>query len=306
MPSSDNSIQALEPALGGMAGAFHMIAIPLPRRLFGALGGSFLPPADRLGGLLEALGDAGRVHLAAGRQDAACRQAVPAPELDRVHADLQGQFVDALLQAGVHFGHPEAAHRTPDRVVGVDAVTVGLHVRDFVGTGAAVAGRAGDVHAVFRVGAAIPVEGVLHGQQFSILVAAHLEVGDQSLAHEGRVELLLAGQEQLDRVALRLGGDRHRQDFHAHAGLAAKSAAHQRGDHAHAALVDAQRLGDQVALCERRLRTVPQGHLARAVHFCDGDMRLERHMLDVRDAVLALDDRRALVPRPCPHRLCGS
>ena len=36
-------IQALEPALGGMAGAFHIRAIPFPRRLFGALGGSFLP-----------------------------------------------------------------------------------------------------------------------------------------------------------------------------------------------------------------------------------------------------------------------
>src|SRR5512137_1547202 len=42
-PSSESSTQALDPALGGMAGAFHIRASPLPRRLFGALGEPFFP-----------------------------------------------------------------------------------------------------------------------------------------------------------------------------------------------------------------------------------------------------------------------
>ncbi len=41
--SSVSSTQALEPAFGGMAGAFHISAIPFPRRLFGPLGGVFFP-----------------------------------------------------------------------------------------------------------------------------------------------------------------------------------------------------------------------------------------------------------------------
>ena len=38
------------------------------------------------------------------------------------------------------------------------------------------------------------------------------------------------------------------------------------------------------------------GHFPRRIHFGDGDMRFERHVLDVRDAVLAFDDRRTLPP----------
>ena len=231
-----------------MAGAFHMIATPLPRRLLGALGGALASPADGFRDSIQALRQAGRVHPAAGHQDAVGLQAVDSPELDRIDARLQRKLVNALLQARMHLRHAEASHRPADRMIRVHTVAVAPHMGHFIGTGAAVACRARDVDAVFGVGASVPVELVLHCQQVAARIAAHLEVRHKSLAHEGCKEFLLAGQAQLDRPTPGLRGDGDRERLHGDAGLAAEAAADKGGHNTDRALRHAQGFGDQISL----------------------------------------------------------
>ncbi len=159
-----------------------------------------------------------------------------------------GQVIDALLQPDVHLGHAKATHGPTDGVIGVDAVAIGLHVGHFVGSAAAVAGSACHVHTIFGIGTPVPIEYIFHGQQSAILVTTHLEVTNQPLANKRGIEFFLAGQAQLDRTALDLGSDGHRQGLHAHAGLGSKAASHVGGNDPHVALRDAQRLGDQITL----------------------------------------------------------
>ncbi len=209
---------------------------------------------------------------------------------------MAGQVVDALLQPGVHLGHAKAAHGAADGVIGVNTVAIGLYVGHLIGSAAAITGSACHVHTIFGIGTPVPIERILHGQQLAILVTAHLEVANQSLANKGGIEFLLAGQAQLDWAALDLGGDGYCQGLHTHSGLGPKAASHVGGDDPHITLRDAQRLGDQITLGKGGLRAAPQRHLADFVHLGDGHVRLNRHVLHVGDAIFALDHGRAVPP----------
>ncbi len=165
-----------------------------------------------------------------------------------------------------------------------------MHVGDEVGAGGAVAGRAGDVDAVLGVRAGVPVIGVLHRCDATFTSHAQLDLRDQPLAHEGGVELFLSAHQQLDRSPPGVERQHDACAFHAHAGLGAETAAQIGGDDTQLGVADAQALGDQVALGKGRLAGAPQRHLAVAVHLPDRDMRLQRHMLDVRYAVGVLVD----------------
>ncbi len=116
------------------------------------------------------------MHLAARNQDAARLQTVDFAEFHGFYPDLASQIINALFQPSVQFGHAKAAHRPTDRMIGVNAVAVGVHIRHFVRAAAAVAGSTSHVHAVFGVSSPVPVELVLHSQQATILVAAHFEI----------------------------------------------------------------------------------------------------------------------------------
>ena len=67
-------------------------------------------------------------------------------------------------------------------------------------------------------------------------------------------------------------------------------------DHAQLAVADVQRLGDQVALGKGRLAGGPEGDLRVDVLLRHADVRLHRHMLDVRHAIFMLVDEIRLGP----------
>jgi hypothetical protein len=77
---------------------------------------------------------------------------------------------------------------------------------------------------------------------------------------------------------------------------ASKPPAHVRGDHLHIRLGDPQGFSDQVALGKWRLRARPQRHFTVFFHLSNRYVWFDGHMLDVRYAILAFDDRRALFP----------
>ena len=160
-----------------------------------------------------------------------------------------------------------------------------MDVGDEIGAGGAVAGGAGDIDAVLGVRAGVPVVGVVHRCDATIPSHAQLDLRDQPLAHEGGVELLLAAHQQLDRSSFGVERQHDACPFHAHASLGAETASQIGRDDTQFRMADAQALGDQVALGKGRLAGAPQRHLAVAVHLPDRDMRLQRHVLDVRHAV---------------------
>ena len=176
------------------------------------------------------------MHLAPRHQDTACFQTVDPAKLNRVHIDIASQFIDALLQSGVHFGHSKPAHWTTYGMIGVHAVTIGFYIGDFIGSTAAVAAGSGDVDSIFCVCSGVPEKFVLHSQEATVRVAAHLKICHQSLAHKSGVKLLLTRQQQFHRASLYLRSDHHCQGFHADTRFAAETSTHIRCNYPHIAL----------------------------------------------------------------------
>ncbi len=96
--------------------------------------------------------------------------------------------------------------------------------------------------------------------------------------------------------ALGTQGQRDGRALHADAGLTAEAAADVGRDDPQPRVVDVQGLRDQVALGEGRLAGRPERDLPVDVLLCDADVRLERHVLDVRHPVLVLVDQVGLGP----------
>ena len=181
-------------------------------------------------------------------------------------------------------------------MVGIDADTVGAHVGNVIRPGAGVSTRAGDVDAVLGVGAAVPVHGVFHRQQVAFFVAAHLQLDHQALADEVGIELFFAGQAQLDRDAFELGRCRDRNGFHGHACFTAESAADQRGNHAEIALGKCSVLAIKARWAKGDWVDAHSVTWPFSGDLGDGHMRLNGHVLDVRNAEGVFHNGGALRP----------
>ena len=158
-----------------------------------------------------------------------------------------------------------------------------MHIGEEIRPGAVVSTGAGDVDAVFCGGAAIPIHSVVQGKQITIGVTAHLELDNQCLADKVGVEFFFTGENQFDRPAFNLGGNRDGYGFHGDASFTAEPATNKGGDYAHITLGDSQGTGDNVALSKWGLGSCPQGNSAVILKFGNSHMRLDGHMLHMRD-----------------------
>ena len=154
-----------------------------------------LLPAERLGPLADALGEAGPgVGLAApGLADAGN---VPEPQVDAADAELPGQLVHRLLERPGALGMAGRAHRPCRAGVDEDVGRLRAHVR----AGVEVPGQPVEQRrAAGRVGAAGAEAGELDGGQLTALRRADLDRHVRRRPVAGAQEGLLPRQEELDR-----------------------------------------------------------------------------------------------------------
>ncbi len=176
-------------------------------------------------------------------------------------------------------------------MVGVDAVAVAPDVVDVVGAGAGDARRLDDVDAVLGVSAAVPDILDLLGEDLAVRLAhAGLEGRIDALADIRVLELLLTGVGHLDRAPAVEHRERDDDAFEGGARLGAEAAADIRGDDPHLVERDVEGGRQRLAHREGGLATRPHGELSVRLVLRDGHMRLDGHVLDVRDIEGVLRD----------------
>ena len=257
---------------------------PLAAQLGGAARGlARLVVLDQLRRALQALLIAGHFDDLARGRDAALADAVDAAHVERGHAHFLGDHVDVLLDGKVDFAHAKAAVRAAHGMVGIHAVAVRADVLDIVRADAAPAGRLDDVDAVLGVRAAIPRQRVLGTDDLAVLAHGGLDADVQPLAHIGILELVLARVGQLDRAARTTHGQRNDDAFERGAGLAAEAAAHRLADDADLVQREVERLRQRAPHRKRRLARRPDRQLAIRHVLRGAGVRLDGHVLHVRD-----------------------
>jgi hypothetical protein len=220
------------------------------------------------------------VPVAVGVEDA---------EVDRVHPHRLGHLVHVRLDGEVDPGDAEAAHGGGGRAVGVDAVDVGVDVRDRVGAGQVPHALDDRVGRQPRVGAAVEVAGELAGDDPPVPHHAVLDVPALGAAGGADLHLLLPVPGVLDRPP----GQHRAEDgegFVDRVDLAAEAAAHRAADEVEPRGRRLQHLRRRAEREEQRLR----GGVADVAPVLfgrrDGAAGLDRGLLDGRHLVAALDD----------------
>ena len=246
---------------------------------------------DRLGDLIQSLEEAAGLHDLAGTGGLAGGQTVDTADLDGIHADLLGYFIDVLLDTEVDLAHTETTVGAAYGVVGVNAVSVGLNVVELIRAGGSKAGGLNDVYAVLGVGAAIPVEVVLNRQELTVALAnCGLDLGVQALTNVGIDELFLTGVFHHNGTALAVHGQRNDDTLDGGTGLGAEAAAHVGGDDAHLVQRDIKGGGKGLTNRVRRLAGSPNGALAVRLVLGYRDVVLDGGMLNMGYMVLMLGD----------------
>ena len=242
-----------------------------------------------LGGALEALLITRDVDGLSRCALAAFADAVELAHFERVDPHLVRDHVDVLLDAKVDFAHAKSAIRPADGVVCVDAVAVGRDVLDVIRANAAPARGFDDVDAVFRIRAAVPGEHVFGAYDLAVLAHGGLDVDVQTLAHIGVLELVLARVGHLDRATGVEHRERDDDAFQRRARLAAESAADGLADHANLVEREVERLRQRAAHGKRALARGPDGQVAVRHILRGAGVRLDRHMLHVRNVEIVVE-----------------
>jgi hypothetical protein len=144
------------------------------------------------------------LHHRAGRLRPALAQQVPAPELDRVDAELARHQVGVALVRPDQLRDAEAAQRAGRRQVGVERIRIHRHVLDVVRTGRGEARFLRYAGADVGVGAAVPPYLAFARGDLAVLRYAALDPERAGVLGDGE-ELLFHGQGDLHR-ALRQEG----------------------------------------------------------------------------------------------------
>ena len=244
--------------------------------------------------LLQTVMEAGDLHYLAGAGDAAHPQAVDAADVHGIHADGLGHLVDVLLDGKVDLAHTEAAVGAAHGMVGIDAVAVGPHIGDVVGSGRGPAAGLGDVDAILGVGAAVPHELGLDGHDLAILVDARLDLGVETLAHIGVLKLVLSAVAQLHRTARIALGQGDDDTFQGGARLGAEAAAHVGGDDPQFVQRDVKGGGQSLTHRIGRLDGAPDSDLAVQLVLGHGAVGFQRNVLYMGDVVGVFGDYIAL------------
>ena len=220
------------------------------------------------------------------------------PEVDGIHADSLGEFVDHGL-AGEHglrcAGCPVGgdARAVDHHLVALDEYVVDVVRREN-------AHRAGPERATGK-GARLVDELGVHGDDGAVAFAADLGRVDRSGCRAGGAEHVLAGHHHLHGPAA-LFGQFDREGFQVDRGLAAESSADLAGDDADVALVHAERHCRHASHPEMTLGAAPDRRLAILVEIAHAGVRLDVALVDHRrhegafDDLVGLGERRVDVP----------
>ncbi len=220
------------------------------------------------------------VAVAVGVEDA---------QVDGVHPDSLRDLVHVRFDGEVDAGDAEPAHGGGRCPVGVDAVDVGVHVRDRVGAGQVADALDDRVGRQPGIGAAVEVAGELAGEDAAVAGHAVLDVPALRPARCADLHLLLAVPGELARPP----GQHRAQDrdrlVHA-VDLAAEAAADRAADEVQAVRRHRQRLGGRAEREEQRLGRRVAHEAVVDLGGGDGAAGLDRRLLDRRHLIAALDD----------------
>ena len=226
-----------------------------------------------------------------------------AAELERVLAQRVRDLVHVALEREEALRAAVAAEGAGHGEVRVDGARLVAQVRAAVERERAVAGHAHDGERVRAVGAGVLEHLHLDGGEAAVLHPA-LDGDDLRVARARRGQLLLARVLEPHRAA-GAQGEHPAQVLDEDLLLAAEAAADARLDHADAADGDAEQGRDDAAHVERHLGGGAHHQAVVLVEPGDGDVRLDRGLLHVGDAVGLLEDalrlREAALPRRPPR-----
>ena len=168
-------------------------------------GGCQRAPADRVSAVLEAGLGADRHERHVGHHVGVDQvpgvEAVSPAELERIHADCIGHFVDMHFAREHRLRMPEAAELTADRRARVDAVAVVPVVRNPVGRDHALPGNADDGRPARGVATRSGDRLALERRDRSVLLHAGLQIEDERIARVFGEEQFFEGVLEPDRPA---------------------------------------------------------------------------------------------------------
>ena len=199
----------------------------------------------------------------------AFRGGVLEPEVDGVHAELVGEFVEHAF-AGEH-GLRRAGRAVGGNARPVDDHLVALdeHVRHVVGREHA---HGAGAERAARIGAGFVDELGVHGDDGAVALAADLRRVDRAGRRAGGAEHVLAGHHHLHRATALLG-ELERERFEVDGGLAAETAADLARDDTR---MSPSSMPIAIAVMERTpkwpLGGTPNGRLAVLVEVADAGM----------------------------------
>ena len=244
-------------------------------------------PLRLLGRDLHALDQRGVLRLAPVRLHVAVAVGVEDAEFHRVHADEMRELVHLAFDREIDRRDAEAAHRGRGHAVGVDAIDVGMHVRDRV--------RPRDVRRAFdhrvarqpRIGAAVEIAAHLARRDAPVLHHGVLDVDALGAARRAELHLLLAAEHVAHRPPGEHRGER-RERLGQRVDLAAEAAADRAADEVQLVRRHVEDLRRGVEREEQALRAGVDDEAVVRLRRGDRAVGLGRRMLDRRHLVALL------------------
>ena len=195
--------------------------------------------------------DAGEQPLPADRVVAFYQHVLPA-QLERVHVQLDGRFIQQLLHGDVGLVDPVAAEWARVRVVGERCQAVDAHVLAAVWPHGEHASLVNHARAVAAIGSRVGHELRVHRNDDTVLVQSHLVIVGERVALDRVVQVFLAGQGDL-HGPLQVVGSHRRNRIAGHFQLAAVGAAHRGRNYPHLVAGHCQDIRNLLACLERAL-----------------------------------------------------
>ena len=223
----------------------------------------------------------------AGHEPVALPEAVPHPELERIHAQPLGQLVHLRLDRERDLRRPRAAHAAGRRVVREHHPSVEIDVLPAVGTGRRGERLHHESGPERRVRPGVREDVHLEGREIAVARGTGATPDPIRMPLRRRFERLGAAVDDPDRPARPIGGQRH-QALAGDLSLAAEGAPDDRRDDAHAIDRQAHRPGDLGPVVVGVLRGCPH-HERVAVPGGERRLRLEVGVLVPGGRVRVLD-----------------
>ena len=207
-------------------------------------------------------------------------------EFDRVHIELLRQAVHQNFAAKRELRVAVAAERAARHMVCEDAQAGKRVVRHVVLQFTRGGGH--DRRRVGRVGAGVQAERRIKELQLAVFVRADAQIDIRGVTHDG-VEVLLARIEQL-HGALDLAGDERGGVLGVQLLARAEACADKRLDDVHVHFLEAEKLGQNAALLEHRLRAAVDRHMLAVAEVADAAGQLDHRVLHRRRDEMVFHD----------------